>query len=341
MKRIFILFLPYLFILGCIKNNPDPSWISVSEWDLQVNPNSINPSGTGVLTSSITDAWVFMDGELIGVFEVPFKIPILDEGSHTLLIYPTVKNNGISATKKIYPFLEPYEINVNLVQNETVSINPVTRYFAGVKFWIEDFEDSVVEIADGPSSSVSLERTNDPSILNSSINEGYYGRVQLTSTNDNWIGSTVANSSGTLEMNLPRGKEVYLEIDYYNTNQLVTGVLAISSTGFPTDNVHVRLNAQNDGEVVWKKIYIDLREIVSASTNAQYFEFSFKALLDAGDISGEVNIDNIKEFKTPTHQSIEIKAQKRAYLKLNDIVGEIITVEDFDNTKKEKDRYDA
>ena len=53
------------------------------------------------------------------------------------------------------------------------------------------------------------------------------------------------------------------------------------------------------------------------------------------------NIDNIKEFKTPTHQAIEIKAQKRAYLKLNDIVGEIITVEDFDNTKKEKDRYDA
>ena len=292
MKRIFILFLPYLFLLGCIKNNPDPSWISVGTWVLEENPNSVN--ATGVLTSNISDAWVFMDGELVGVFEVPFKVPILDKGNHTITIYPTVKNNGISATKKIYPFLEPYEINVDLVQNETVSINPVTRYYAGVKFWIEDFEDSVVEIADGPSSSVTLERTNDPSVLNSAINEGYYGRIQLNSSNDNWVGSTIANSSGTLEMNLPRGQEVYLEIDYHNTNQLVTGVLAINSAGFPTDNVHVRLNAQEDTEVVWKKIYIDLREIVSASTSAQYFEFSFKALLDAGDITGEVNIDNIK-----------------------------------------------
>ena len=292
MKRIYILFLPCFLLVACIKNNPDPSWISVSEWELQENPNSVNP--TGVLTESITDAWVFMDGELVGVFEVPFKIPILDKGNHKLLIYPTVKNNGISATKKIYPFLEPYEINVDLVQNETVNIDPVTRYYSSVKFWIEDFEDSVVEIVDGPSSSVGLERTNDPSVLNSFINEGYFGRVQLDATNNNWVGSTVANSSGTLVMNLPRGQEVYLEIDYHNTNQLVTGVLAINSSGFPTDNVHVRLNSQKEGEVVWKKIYIDLREIVSASTSAQYFEFSFKALLDDGATSGQVNIDNIK-----------------------------------------------
>ena len=53
------------------------------------------------------------------------------------------------------------------------------------------------------------------------------------------------------------------------------------------------------------------------------------------------NIDNIKEFKTPTHQSIEIKAQKRAYQKLNDIMSELLTIEEFDNTVKEKDRYDA
>lgn len=292
MKRIFILFLPYLLLLGCIKNNPDPSWISVSEWDLQENPNSINP--TGVLTENITDAWVYMDGELVGVFEVPFKIPILDKGNHKLLIYPTVRNNGISATKKIYPFLQPYEIDVELVQNETVSIDPVTRYYSSVKFWIEDFEDSVIEIADGTTSAVSIERTNDPSVLDAFINQGYFGRVQLDATNNNWVGSTIANNSGTLEMNLPRGQEVYLEIDYHNTNELVTGVLAISNTGVPTDNVHVRLNQQKDNEVDWKKIYIDLREIVSASTSAQYFEFSFKALLDAGDISGEVNIDNIK-----------------------------------------------
>ena len=292
MKRVFTIFLPCLLLVGCIKNNPDPSWIEVGVWDLQENPNSINL--TGVLTENISDAWVYMDGELVGVFEVPFKIPILDQGTHTFEIYPTVKNNGISATKKIYPFLQPYEVTVDLVQNETVHIDLVTSYYSSVKFWVEDFEDSTFEIADGTTTTVSLERTDDASVLNSSINEGYFGRIQLDATNNLWVGSTIANSGGTIRMNLPRGQEVYLEIDYHNTNQLVTGVLAISSGGAATDNVHVRLNQQDDGEVVWKKIYIDLREIVSASTSAQYFEFSFQSLLDEGASSGQVNIDNIK-----------------------------------------------
>ena len=42
-----------------------------------------------------------------GIFEVPFKIPILKSGSVSIKVYPVVKNNGISATKKIYPFLTP------------------------------------------------------------------------------------------------------------------------------------------------------------------------------------------------------------------------------------------
>ena len=291
MKRVLILVLPCLLFFGCIKNNPDPSWLEVGVWELEENPNSINE--TGVLTHNISDAWVYMDGELVGVFEVPFKIPILAEGSHKFTIYPAVKNNGISATKKIYPFLQGYEVTLDLVQNETVSINPVTRYFSSLKFWIEDFEDPSFDIADGPTSPVSLQSSTDPSVLNPEINGGYFGRVQLDATNDHWIGSTTANMQ-SLMMNLPRGQEVYLEIDYHNTNQLVTGVLAISSTGAATDNVNIRLNPQDEGAVVWKKIYIDLREIVSASSTAEYFEFSFRAMLDDGATSGQVNIDNIK-----------------------------------------------
>ena len=51
------------------------------------------------------------------------------------------------------------------------------------------------------------------------------------------------------------------------------------------------------------------------------------------------NIDNIKEYKTPTHQSIEIKSQKRAFKKLSEILSEIITIEDLNEVKDEKDSY--
>jgi len=293
MKSVLSIVLLALLFSGCIKNNQDPSWIEISAWDLQVNPNSAN--APGVLTSNITDAWVYLDGDNIGVFELPVKLPILKDGSHSFKIYPAILNNGISATKKIYPFLEPYTITLDLVKNETASISPTTRYYSSVKFWIEDFEDaSLIKVVDGSSTLATIERISSDPILNANINGGGFGRIKLDATNYYWIGSTIANNNGTLNMNLPRGQEVYLEIDYHNTNRITTGVLAVDSDGAAVDNTNIRLNPQDNGTVKWKKIYIDLREIISSSTNASYFEFSFQSFLDEGDSEGEVNIDNIK-----------------------------------------------
>ena len=290
--RTLIYLFSILFLLGsCIKNNPDPSWIEVGVWELEANPNSQYP--TGQLTDNISDAWVYVDNELVGVFEVPFKIPILKDGDSEVKIYPAIRNNGISATKKIYPFLEAYVVNVDLVKNEVTAIAPVTRYKAPTQFWIEDFEDATFDIVEGSASLAQLSRVNDAAVLNPDVNAGFFGRIVLDETNNAYSGSTTANNTGSLVMNLPRGKEVYLEIDYHTTNALVTGVLAIGSTGI-VDNPHVQLNPQTESEVHWKKIYIDVQEIVSGSPNADYFEFSFQAALDDGESSGEINIDNIK-----------------------------------------------
>lgn len=294
MRILFSVALISFLFAGCVKNNQDPTWIEISEWTLEENPNSAN--STGVLTSNITNAWVYMDGDVVGVFELPVKLPLLKDGTHNFKIYPAILNNGISATKKIYPFLESYDITLDLVKNETVSISPTTRYYSNVKFWIEDFEDNSPNLVDGNSTIANLEKVkiidNDP-VFNPSINEENFGRIRLDETNYIWVGSTVANNGG-LNMNLPRGQEVYLEIDYHNTNSLTTGVLAIDGSGVAKDNVNIKLNPQDPSSVKWKKIYIDLREIVSSSTSASYFEFSFKAILDSGKTEGEVNIDNIK-----------------------------------------------
>jgi hypothetical protein len=53
------------------------------------------------------------------------------------------------------------------------------------------------------------------------------------------------------------------------------------------------------------------------------------------------SIDNIKEFKTPTHQSIEIKSQRRAFKKLEAILSELMTIEDLSDVKSEQDSYYA
>jgi hypothetical protein len=286
MKRISLfLFATVLFITNsCIKNNPDPSWLFVGEWTLEENPAGFD---AGELTSNFTDAWVYVDEKLIGVFEVPFKIPILKSGMSNIKIYPAVLNNGISATKKIYPFVEPFIVDAELVQNETLVIEPVTRYYSNAKFTILDFEDANLGFEDSPSSLANIVASNDPSVLES-FNGNAFGRVTLTQSLSSWISST------NLDEDLPRGgAEVYLEVDYHNTVDIVTGVLAINSTGV-TQNPNVQMNAQDPLSVRWKKIYIELKTIVSGSPNANYFEHSFEAMLPPGETSGVINIDNIK-----------------------------------------------
>ena len=178
MKIIIQLLLLALVFSACTKNNPDPSWLEINAWDLQANAASVNP--TGELTSSINDAWVYVDNELIGVFEVPCRIPILKSGTFDVKIFPTVLNNGISATKKIYPFLEPYETSITLVENETSTVSPTTRYYSTLKFWIEDFEDLGNQIEDDPTSLTSMVGVNDPIMI--ATNGTKIGRVSLNTT---------------------------------------------------------------------------------------------------------------------------------------------------------------
>ena len=76
MKSIFSLLSVLLILSGCTKNNQDPAWVEISEWDLQSNPSSVNDPG--VLSSNLSDAWIYMDGDLVGVFELPVKLPIIN-----------------------------------------------------------------------------------------------------------------------------------------------------------------------------------------------------------------------------------------------------------------------
>jgi hypothetical protein len=277
--------IPFLlvFAFSCGKNNPDPSWLEVDKWTLQQNSNSQVP--VGALSHNFTDVWVYIDGQVLGCFEAPFKIPVLKSGNTVIRLYPAVRNNGISATKKIYPFVSYFEVSANLEQNKTLSLHPVTKYTDNVKFWIEDFEDATsFKIENDPNSKAQITTNNSPSILKWG---NYYGQVNLTQSDSTWV----AYTSG--EMYLPKNSEVYLEMDYYNTNSLETGLLAISSSEVK-NNPNILLNQQVDSAVKWRKIYIDLRELVSNSTTAAYFKQSFKALLDGGDSNGLIILDNIK-----------------------------------------------
>jgi len=282
--RLFIYFISLFFLFSaCVKNNPDSAWLQVNEWSISANPSLSLEEGE--LTENISEAWVYINDEVIGVFQVPFKIPILKEGNVTFKIFPAIKNNGISATKKIYPFLKEYVINGTLVKNQVFTINPTTQYKDNLSFWIEDFEDASFQITDDPNTSAANIDTDNVDLQ--WFNGNAYGKVVLNTEDSTWIAYT------TEQLSLPKGQECYLEIDYKVTNNVTTGLIYVTSES-TTNNVHIRLNAQKPDVAVWKKIYIDLRELIGNSPSGSLFSQSFIASLDEGNTEGIILIDNIK-----------------------------------------------
>lgn len=284
MRYLLVIISISLLLTNCVKNNPQPVWLVINEWTLQTNLNANDEQGE--MTHNFSDVWVYVDNKVIGVFELPCKIPVLVSGSAKVQLYPAVRNNGIASTKKLYPFVEPFVVNSeNFIPGQTYTYNPTTRYLSNCNFWIEDFDAGSVKIqTDNNFSNASLQIEN-----NSTISlTGDYGHVALSQTDSLWIGIT------TDALTLPKGKEVYLEIDYRNTNALLTGVRAFNISGGTTDNDFVSVNAQKEADLKWKKIYIDLKEIVSYSQTAATFKQYFKTLLPKDVAFADIYIDNIK-----------------------------------------------
>lgn len=283
--------LPLLVLLSaCVKNNPDPSWLQVNSWTLQANA-SLNGE-EGALTHNITDAWVYIDDKLIGVFEVPFKIPVLKEGSCNIRIYPTIRINGISSTKMKNEHMLPFEINATLVKNQTLTLNPVTQYVDGVSFWVEDFEDININLIDDPNtSSAHLNLANDSLQW---FNGNYYAKVNLTAQDSMWI----AYTSQDQQLTIPKGKQAVLELDYCNSVVFSNYLLFVNANGI-TENPMISMNKSPLSALRWKKIYILLSEVIGYGPNNTNYVQALKAFYDSTVSNNIILIDNLKVVYFP------------------------------------------
>ncbi len=272
-------------MFGCKQEDITPSWLKINEFELITNETSQGPN-----SHAITDVWVFIDGQALGVFELPAKLPVLDEGEHDFVIFPGIKNNGISATKIRYPFYKTFDITETLVKNDTLELFPVTSYKENVEVaYLEDFEDAGISLLKGPSSDTDIVFVNKDDFPELVVYGDKCGRIQLGNMDSLYTGIT--NDM----MNLPKAQDVALEIDYRNNNSLAMGVLARFPDGSTNQhNPLVIMNPQERGKEVWKKIYIDLKEDISFEITATDFEIYFLGVLDEGNPDADIYIDNIK-----------------------------------------------
>src|SRR3989337_3990814 len=87
--------------LACNKEEPIPSYIHIDAINL-----STNYTIEGSSSNKILNAWIYIDDQSVGAFELPCTVPVLAVGSHEIKIQAGIKENGIDATRIYYPFYE-------------------------------------------------------------------------------------------------------------------------------------------------------------------------------------------------------------------------------------------
>ncbi len=95
----------------------------------------------GSSSSKITDLWLYVNGKFQGAYPVGATLPIKSTGPTEIVIFPGIKNNGISATRQPYEFYAPIEIDTAVDTRLTFNRNLTFKYKTGAVFhWLEDFE---------------------------------------------------------------------------------------------------------------------------------------------------------------------------------------------------------
>lgn len=266
-----------LFFSACDQSVEIPSYIQIDDYTITTN---VDLQGSD--SDNIQDVWVYANGRLLGAFNLPATIPVLETGLTNIIIDPGIRENGLNSAPRVYPYYTRFETEVELITGETVTISPSSSYASNVEFpLIEDFEESNFFVVD-------LDNDDATEVVISAQGaiDGFAGRVDLTTDHP----AFAVGTSFFLE-NLPTdgSAAVYLELDYKNDIPLALGLVAIENTGQESTFYSHVLNAKGD----WNKVYINFSELL-INTQAAKYQVTFASTLPDEVSSATILLDNIK-----------------------------------------------
>lgn len=280
-ERLLFIALLVPCLSACTKGDKVPAYVDIPAV-------TVTTSGTqGSNTSRITDAWVFADEELMGVWELPARVPILREGVSTISVTPGIKRNGYYDDRLRYPFYTTWSGTVEARPNEAVTVNPTVTYIPQTNFWIEAFDDAGTQLNLTPASDTTLiifDPVNHPDIV---VDGTACGGIILDS--ERRYVRLFTDEDFTVF-----GGPVFLEFDYRNDVLLTLGIQFLDgSTPRADPFLYLVPTLRPDGTMPWNKVYVDLSPVFNIGGISQR-NFYFEVNLPASRTSGQVYLDNIK-----------------------------------------------
>lgn len=255
-------------------------------------------SSQGTSYQRIVDAWVYVNDQLIGGFELPLLVPVLAEGPCTVEIRPGIMLNGISSTRAPYPCVEPITIENFDLSADSISILPdvTATYLPNVEFvWMEDFEDGSLSIKEHPQSDTTIERTEPANSPDAFLDEHSRYSGIATLEGDNTILSLQSDDGNGNGFMIDRGDFVFLELNYRTDLPLVIGTYVRTTDQVVVDRPFIGLNSTED----WNKVYVNFTPVVNDYVDAYDFKIYIKAENVASGQKSVVMLDNIKLLTRP------------------------------------------
>lgn len=299
--RYFFIFGIVLLLFSCKKfkgSQEIPAYLKIEPWTFTTNYEI-----EGAATQAITDAWLYVNGNYQGCYElknhddgVYVMIPVLEKGEKKLQIYPGIKMNGIASTRIQYPFYQPYKCKKTLVEGEIETISPSTKYYSidstAVRFKMkEDFEEvNNIKLYRIDTTYAELHQISHRNNQNAwmdpldTLNHYRSGHVHL--------GDSIRRmglASGEL-YNLPTvGNYVLLEMDYKCSAEILVGMYIMSAQNGLMDKELYYLKTTD----TWKKTYLNFSPTITENNNATYVKFYMKSAVAEGE-TADIYLDNIK-----------------------------------------------
>ena len=289
----------YILIISNISCNKNliaeiPAYIEIREFNYINNIENEKPYTLNHQSTKITDAWVTMDDQFLGAFEIPCKIPIhlnnnVQSGSHSFDIYPGIKVNGIAASRVKYPFYKKFTLDTVLVRNSTTLLNPTTEYL-----------DVAIDLFDG----LGVFELDSDIILNSKNSSQIPNCVNLSSNLASPIiqTETVFQGESSLAIHLNSEQNyfhistdtidlagtTFLELNFKTSTTLMVGVIIIN---YPQEKKEelIQLHPTN----IWKKTYLDITPLINEGNSYSSFKIYFEGC-GSNNSTEHIYIDNLK-----------------------------------------------
>jgi len=291
LRKIKFLFLFFLLVLlqeACNtfdKKEPIPAYIRITGIDLKTPADN----SQGSSSTNISDAWVYINDNLQGIYPLPTRFPVLLSGRAKISIRSGILQNGIDATRIDYPFYNAWDTTIELKEREILSLKPrILGYKSGAVFHLnEDFEGLGMNFEKTTSSTNDIYKTSN----SSSVFEGNNcGKFEILN------GSIDVTIATTKLYVLPKqGANVFLELNYNINQPMQIGVLAQNGAQInQTSLIGLRATTNENGISVWKKVYVDLTQAISSQTLATGYKIYFYAKQEDGINNPLFLIDNVK-----------------------------------------------